>query len=954
MSLFKVLRGSEANLPTKKTDGWAYFCTDTGSFWIDYQDANNTLVRSKISANFADKLRYIEDGKTVELDPSEIATHTDLDNKVNKVTGKGLSSNDLTNTLKGNYDSAYTHSQSAHAPTNAQANIIETVKVNGTAQTITNKTVNITVPTGSLASKSKVSESDLDSTLASKLSGKADSSHTHDDIYFTETEIDNKLSGYVPTSRKVNGKELNTDVTLSASDVGALSSDTEIPSALADLTTDSTHRTVTDNEKAAWNAKSDFSGNYNDLTNKPTIPSVAGLATETYVDNAVSTKVDKVTGKGLSTNDLTNALKGNYDSAYTHSQAAHAPVGAQANVIESVKVNGTALTVTGKAVNVTVPTGALASKSKVSESDLDTTLATKLNGKADSDHNHDDVYYTETEIDTKLSGKANTSHSHNDVYYTETEVDTKLDNKVDKVTGKGLSTNDYTTTEKNKLAGIAEGANKYVLPSATDSVVGGMKLYTATGTNTAGTMTQKAITDALAGKSGTGHNHDSVYSKLGHTHTAAEVGATTQVYVDNQIKDAKSYTDTKVAGLVDSAPETLNTLNELAAALGDDPNFATTMATELGTKATTSALNTHASSNIHITSTERTNWTAAKTHADSAHAPSNAERNIIVGIQKNGTDVTVNSTTRKVNITVPTKTSELTNNSDFATNASVTSVKDELQANIDGKANSSHNHAASHITSGTLSSDRLPTVPVAKGGTGATTAAGALTNLGLTATAAELNVLDGITATTAELNKLDGVTATTTELNYVDGVTSNIQTQLNGKASTTHAHDMKDLEGFFIELNNKGTKGTGHGGYLDFHYDGSGADYTSRIIESASGSLSLNGVKCASSGVTCTSVNITNGATKNKTSGYVKLNNGMILQWGTVSSLANGNSKWVTFPIAFPTAVGGAPMLTGNYGNSFGYELHANDVAAAGFTIVKRGGSSTTGTDTVSWLAVGW
>ena len=55
---------------------------------------------------------------------------------------------------------------------------------------------------------------------------------------------------------------------------------------------------------------------------------------------------------------------------------------------------------------------------------------------------------------------------------------------------------------------------------------------------------------------------------------------------------------------------------------------------------------------------------------------------------------------------------------------------------------------------------------------------------GVTATATELNILDGVTATTAELNKLDGVTATTTELNYVDGVTSNIQTQLDGKQAS--------------------------------------------------------------------------------------------------------------------------------------------------------------------------
>lgn len=46
----------------------------------------------------------------------------------------------------------------------------------------------------------------------------------------------------------------------------------------------------------------------------------------------------------------------------------------------------------------------------------------------------------------------------------------------------------------------------------------------------------------------------------------------------------ETYVDNKVAAMVDSAPETLNTLNELAAALGDDPNFATTVATEIGGK----------------------------------------------------------------------------------------------------------------------------------------------------------------------------------------------------------------------------------------------------------------------------------------------------------------------------------------------------------------------------------
>ena len=52
----------------------------------------------------------------------------------------------------------------------------------------------------------------------------------------------------------------------------------------------------------------------------------------------------------------------------------------------------------------------------------------------------------------------------------------------------------------------------------------------------------------------------------------------------------------------------------------------------------------------------------------------------------------------------------------------------------------------------------------------------------------------GVTATAAELNKLDGVTATTTELNYIDGVTSNIQTQLNNKAASSHTHNVLSVQ----------------------------------------------------------------------------------------------------------------------------------------------------------------
>ena len=104
-----------------------------------------------------------------------------------------------------------------------------------------------------------------------------------------------------------------------------------------------------------------------------------------------------------------------------------------------------------------------------------------------------------------------------------------------------------------------------------------------------------------------------------------------------------------------------------------------------------------------------------------------------------------------------------------------------------------------------LASGVTGTLPIANGGTGGTSATAALTNFGLTATVAEINVLDGIPAglTATELGYVDGVTsaiqtqlnskgtvstlsdlsitATAAELNYTDGVTSAIQTQLNAK-----------------------------------------------------------------------------------------------------------------------------------------------------------------------------
>lgn len=62
------------------------------------------------------------------------------------------------------------------------------------------------------------------------------------------------------------------------------------------------------------------------------------------------------------------------------------------------------------------------------------------------------------------------------VFATDAALSAGLSTKVDKVAGKGLSTNDFTTAEKNKLAGIAAGANAYSLPIASATVLGGIKV----------------------------------------------------------------------------------------------------------------------------------------------------------------------------------------------------------------------------------------------------------------------------------------------------------------------------------------------------------------------------------------------------------------------------------------------------------------------------------------------
>jgi len=82
---------------------------------------------------------------------------------------------------------------------------------------------------------------------------------------------------------------------------------------------------------------------------------------------------------------------------------------------------------------------------------------------------------------------------------------------------------------------------------------------------------------------------NSINQSLGDRLDVLEQDPTSKTYVDNQIISAKGYADQKVADLVASSPSTLDTLKELADALGSDPNFATTVTNNIGNEATARA-----------------------------------------------------------------------------------------------------------------------------------------------------------------------------------------------------------------------------------------------------------------------------------------------------------------------------------------------------------------------------
>ena len=221
-------------------------------------------------------------------------------------------------------------------------------------------------------------------------------------------------SGFVPAERTVCGKPLSEDITLTAHDVGALPAETPIPSALADLNEDSMHRTVTDAEKAAWNAKSNLA--------------LGETSTTAYRGDRGKIAYDHSQAAG-NPHGTTPADIGAAEAAHTHG---------------NLSVNGKALT--GDVTLSPADIGAAEAAHTHEQADING-LSAALAGKASAGHTHaqSDV----AGLAAALVGKAEAIHTH-----TASEVaglDQLLAGAVKIETGTYIGTGAYGETRPNSL-----------------------------------------------------------------------------------------------------------------------------------------------------------------------------------------------------------------------------------------------------------------------------------------------------------------------------------------------------------------------------------------------------------------------------------------------------------------------------------------------------------------------
>lgn len=207
--------------------------------------------------------------------------------------------------------------------------------------------------------------------MEAEIDKKADINHTH--------------TGYASSVHSHSDYATQISLNTLANEVDGKADLTDVPSALSDLTADSTHRTVTDAEKTAWNAKSNFSGSYNDLTNKPTIPSAYTHPNYTAKSSGLYKVTVDATGHVSAATPATKAditalgIPGT-DTNTTYSAATTSAPGLM-SASDKSKLDGIA----AGANKITVDSALSSSSTNPVQNKV---INTALAGKAASSHNH--------------------------------------------------------------------------------------------------------------------------------------------------------------------------------------------------------------------------------------------------------------------------------------------------------------------------------------------------------------------------------------------------------------------------------------------------------------------------------------------------------------------------------------------------------------------------------------
>lgn len=436
------------------------------------------------------------------------------------------------------------------------------------------------------------------------------------------------------------------------------------------------------------------------------------------------------------------------------------------------------------------------------------TLSASDVGAAPSSHNHNDTYYTQTQLDSKLANKSDTSHNHDSKYDTKgsaSAVQENLDTVSDALDAHTINSDIHVTTtnKSNWNSAYTHSQAAHARVDATkvaDSTTNGNILINGTETNVyshpnsgVSVGTYKSVTVNAQGHITGGSNPTTL---AGYGITDAEAKGTASSAVSSHNTSTSAHNDirllitnltTKLNNFLDVDDTTTDQLSELIALIqanatdiesitsgkvnvSDIVNNLTTNVTNKPLSAAQgvaikalidglqSSLNTHdANTTKHITSTERTNWNAAKTHADSAHAPSNAQPN-----QNAFSNIKVGTTTIAADTTTDTLTLE-------GSNVTITpdATNDKVTIAV---ANGSTSAKGIVQLTDSVSSTSTTTAATPKN----VKAAYDLANTAKTTADGKANASH--THTVANITDL---TATATELNYMDGVKSNVQTQLD-------------------------------------------------------------------------------------------------------------------------------------------------------------------------------